>query len=123
MGYGKELKINWSGTVDPALGLKVEVATTTSARITPARGTEMPATINAGRSLDIRYSLDRTSRVSIALFHVNGRKIVDIVNRVEGAGVHNVRWDANANLSHEMCIVAIMAGDKKVIRKVMMLGR
>lgn len=85
--------------------------------------TEPEILIKSGRRLDIRYSLDRPSRVLIALFNVNGQKIVDIVNRTESAGAHTMRWGAGADLSREMYIVTITAGDKKEVRKVMMLGK
>jgi hypothetical protein len=130
MGYGKELKINWAGIVNPATGLHIELTSTpTTGILQPAAiGNELATVINAGRAgrhIDISYSLNRACRVSITLYHVNGQKIAVIVDRVENAGIHNVTWSANANAkaSPAMCIVAITAGDKKVVQKVMVLNK
>ena len=125
MGYGKELKINWSGTVNPATGLSVEVAATptTGIRQSPAAVTGLSAEVRAGKQLDIHYSINRACRVSISIYLVNGRKIASVVDRVEGAGTHNVTWNPGANLSPSLCILKIAAGDKKEVRKVMLQGR
>jgi hypothetical protein len=77
----------------------------------------------AGRQLDIKYSIDRPCRVSIALFHIDGRKMAEIVNEVETAGTYGVTWTGIGKTVSSMCIVAITAGDKKTERKVMLLGR
>ena len=126
MGYGKELKINWSGTVSPSTGLDVEVATTpTTGILRPAAvGAGLSAEIKTGRQLDIRYSINRDCNVSISLYHGNGQKIAAIVDRTENAGTHYVSWSAarNSKVASTMCVVVITAGEQKEVRKVMLLA-
>jgi hypothetical protein len=126
MGYGKELKINWSGKVNPATGLRIEVTSTptTSIRQFMAIGAEPSIAIKTGGQLTISYSIDRTCRASIELFSVNGRRIAVIVDGVEGAGMHTVTWNAQARakIISGPCIVVIKTGERKIARTVMMVG-
>ncbi|MGA2507723.1 MAG: GH116 family glycosyl hydrolase [Chitinispirillaceae bacterium] len=123
MGFGKELKINWTGTAGPG-GLIVEVANTSTAVLSPmATGKELSAVVaRAGRQLVIRYSLGRRCSVSVRLFHINGEKIADLIVGMQNEGVHEVTWSGHA-AAPAACIVEIKAGDLKVVRKVTLMGR
>jgi uncharacterized protein (DUF608 family) len=127
MGYGKELKINWSGTVSPAIGLRIEITSTpTTAVAQPVAATIRSApVIRSGRQIDISYSLDHAGRVSISIFNVNGQKIADVADRTENAGMHHMTWTPAPGMraAFSPCIVAITAGDGKTVRKVMMPGK
>ncbi len=126
MGYGKELKIIWSGTVTPATGLDVEVTsspTVTAIVSSTINKPDFTAEIKAGRQLDISYSLDRSCPVSIALFHPNGRRIATIVDEVQTAGSHVVAWNGNGKIGPGMYVATISAGDRKLLQKVVMLGK
>ncbi len=123
MGYGKELKINWTGSAGPA-GLIVEVAPATTAVLSPrATGKELSAVAaRGGRQLVVTYSLGRSCAVSIRIFNVSGEKIADIPMGRQNEGVHEVTWSGHAEAS-SACIVEIKAGEAKVVRKVTMLGK
>ncbi|MDZ7372241.1 MAG: T9SS type A sorting domain-containing protein [candidate division KSB1 bacterium] len=45
-------------------------------------------------STTISYILDRRAHVNLSIFDVNGRKVTELVNAEQAAGVHAVRWDA-----------------------------
>jgi hypothetical protein len=125
MGYGKELKINWSGKVNPSTGLLVEVTNNPTVAFVsniPAVSA-FAATIKAGKQLSIAYSIGKPCRVSVALYHLDGRKIADISDGFQNAGNHAVAWAGNAGSVSSPCIVSIVAGEKKMAEKVMILGR
>ncbi len=125
IGYGKELKINWSGTVNPATGLAVEVTSTPTTGVARqmAEAGKLFTGIRDGKLLDIRYLVPNTCRVLISLFQVDGRKIADVVDEVQGAGSHNVTLAGKMIAAPAIYIVSITAGNKKTERKVMMVGR
>ena len=123
MGYGKELKINWTGTAGPS-GLTVEVASQ-SAHATLAPGAAnraLSATmVRAGRLLTIRYSLGRSAPVSIRVFRINGEKIAEVAQGVKSAGTHEVRWNGIGTFSSATLIVEIKAGSVKKSYRVLPL--
>jgi hypothetical protein len=123
MGFGKELKINWTGTAGPG-GLIVEVASASTAVLSPmATGRELSAVVaRSGRQLVIRYSLGRSCPVSVRLFHVNGKKIADLAAGMQNEGVHVITWNGHASAS-AACIVEIRAGDLKAVRMVTLMGK
>jgi len=123
MGYGKELKINWTGTAGPS-GLTVEIGNTNAAILSPmVNGKDISATVTqTGRQLVIKYALGRSSQVSIRLFHVNGKKIADLVVGMQNIGEHEVTWNGHLSTSAAY-LVEIKAGNLQTVRKVMMTRR
>jgi hypothetical protein len=45
-------------------------------------------------STTIRYSLPKRSKVALTVYDVRGRLIATLVNRIQPAGVHEIRWGA-----------------------------
>ena len=58
----------------------------------------------------IRYALPRGSHVLLSLYTTLGQRAAELVNREEGPGVHEVRFDAT-NLASGVYIYTIRAGD------------
>ena len=123
MGFGRELKINWTGTAGPG-GLIVEVGNTSASILSPmVNGRDISAIVTqVGRQLVIKYSLGRSSMVSICLFHINGKKIADLAVGMQNEGGHEVTWKGYSS-TPTAYIVEIKAGNLKTVRKVMMTRR
>ena len=115
------------GVTKGALVKRDDNTTITTATIPrpAAADNELNAVITGGKLIDISYFIDHTCHVSIAVYHVNGQKFANVIDRVENAGMKNVVWNANGNTNAAtaLCIVSITAGDKKAALKAMIQGK
>ncbi|MBD3374560.1 T9SS type A sorting domain-containing protein [candidate division KSB1 bacterium] len=50
----------------------------------------------------ITYSLATQSKVTLAIFNINGQKIRELVNRIENAGQHVVTWNGEDERGHKV---------------------
>jgi CSLREA domain-containing protein len=67
-----------------------------SADVSPAGFSLMQNYPNPFRTLtNIQYSLPEKSRVSMAVYSVDGRKITELVNETNPAGSHKIKWNAS----------------------------
>jgi hypothetical protein len=119
MGYGRELKINWTGTAGPA-GLIIEVSNQSAATLSPvAPGKVLSASAaRSGRQIVIRYTLGRDAPVSIRIFRINGGKIADIVCGTQTAGEHEIRWGGRSTFTAGSLIVEVRMGNSREAYKV-----
>ena len=46
---------------------------------------------------NIRYSIPKNSIVSLAIYDILGRQIIQIIDKEISAGMHNVQWDGKNN--------------------------
>jgi hypothetical protein len=68
----------------------------------------------------IRYQLSGVSDVELVVFDLLGREVATLVNRKEGAGIHEVIFDA-AGLSSGVYFYRLAAGDFVSTRKLLLL--
>jgi len=73
----------------------------------------------------IRYELDARSPVTLIIYDISGRKVKQLVNRVQGAGIHNETW-YGANESGEpvasgIYFYRLRAGKREETRKMVLL--
>ncbi|HTM58140.1 MAG TPA: FlgD immunoglobulin-like domain containing protein [Candidatus Udaeobacter sp.] len=54
---------------------------------------ERPAPNPSGAAVMLRYSLPRETRLSLAIYDANGRRVRDLVSGMQPAGDHALRWD------------------------------
>jgi len=122
IGYGKELKINWTGAVTSS-GLAVEIAQSVSTFVkNRAQG---PGTIGviriSGKRVLVPYSLDNAGPVSIALFCLDGRKVKGAIISQE-AGTHEFVLDRSSagfgKLSGSTYLLEINTGEDKKMYKI-----
>jgi hypothetical protein len=63
-------------------------------------------------STTITYDLPEPSHVSLVIFDVLGRKVVELENGVKDAGYHNVQWSTdNGQLSSSVYFARFVATD------------
>ena len=68
----------------------------------------------------INYSLQKTGMVSLSVYNILGQKVATLVNKVENAGVHNIKFNAS-NLTSGVYIYRIQAGSFTQSRKMILL--
>jgi len=73
----------------------------------------------------IKYDLPESANVTINIYDVLGRNISTLVNGLQNAGYHSLRWDAKNNIgeavSAGMYIYTIQAGDYRATKKMVLL--
>jgi len=72
------------------------------------------------RETFIRYHCSEPSKVTIKVFNILGQEIVTLVDKVENAGEHIVRWDAN-EMSNGIYFYRVTIGDFTETRKCMIV--
>lgn len=68
----------------------------------------------------IRYSLPRESNVSIKVHDITGKKVADLLETKQGAGMHELKFDA-AGLSTGIYFYTIKAGTFTQTRKMILM--
>jgi hypothetical protein len=68
----------------------------------------------------ISYQLAEVSRVSLAVYDVSGRKVVDLVTGWRDAGMHAVTFDGS-DLASGIYIARLTAGDFQQTRKLLLI--
>jgi hypothetical protein len=74
----------------------------------------------AGSGSMLEYSLPTASRVSLAVYDVAGQRVAMLEQGSEGAGVHQVRWDAKG-VASGMYFYRLQAGSATVTKSVIIL--
>lgn len=76
-----------------------------------------------GATLRVRYRLESDALVSITLHTLSGKKIANIANRPEKAGMHTTSWDwFSAGFAVQRCCLLVFSVDgKKEVRKIVMM--
>jgi len=69
---------------------------------------------------DIQYQLPKAGLVNIQIYNVIGQEVSTIVNEVESAGPHVIRFDGR-NLSSGMYFYSFRAGDFSSVKKMILL--
>ncbi len=68
----------------------------------------------------IRYSLPKASKVHLTVYNILGQKVMEVVNKKQSAGVHEVRIDAS-QLASGVYLYRIKAGGHVAVRKMVVL--
>ncbi|MBN1309750.1 MAG: hypothetical protein JXA18_17650 [Chitinispirillaceae bacterium] len=122
MGYGKELKINWDGTVTSS-GLTVEVANSVSAVSKPFFQSVSDMVKVSGKQVLVRYAFEKPGPVSIVVYHLDGRKVTGGVFNQE-AGVHEMVLNRTlpgfGNLSGSIYLLEVAARERKEVFKIIL---
>jgi hypothetical protein len=75
-------------------------------------------------STTIAYVLPTQSHAHLALYDLQGRQVESLVNRVQGAGRHQVRWNARNSLGSPIAsgvyFLRLSVGDEVVTRKIVL---
>ena len=73
----------------------------------------------------IKYDLPESANVTINIYDVLGRNISTLVNGLQNAGYHSLRWDAKNNIGESvsagMYIYTIQAGEYRATKKMVLL--
>ncbi len=73
----------------------------------------------------ITYRLTKPQRIRIAVYNVNGERIALLVDRMENAGEHTMRWDgrddAGKPVGTGLYLLYMKAGDKVITRKALLV--
>jgi flagellar hook capping protein FlgD len=99
------ITVNWSGYLAPA--------TTTSVIPGPPSGGDLglQAWPNPARgSTELSFSLDRSQRVLVGVFAVDGRRVRTLSRGVLGAGEHHLTWDGRDDAGHAVANGVYFAG-------------
>jgi len=70
-------------------------------------------------STTIRYSLQTTSMVKLAVYNPLGKEVAILVNKEQPSGTYKINFDAK-NLSSGMYIYKIQAGDFSDVKKMLL---
>ena len=92
----------------------------------PVRFTSYPNFPNPfNPTTQIRYDLPKENIVTITIYDVLGRKIRSLMNNIQAAGYHSVRWDAKNDMGEGvaagMYIYIIKAGEFRATKKMVLL--
>jgi len=68
----------------------------------------------------IEYSLPKSSEVSLIIYNIVGQEVARLIDGVQQAGNHNIKWDAS-NVSSGVYIYRFRAGDFVQTRKMVLL--
>lgn len=77
-----------------------------------------PNPFNAGTT--IRYELPATSKVTLALYDIHGRRVATLVNQRQEKGGHKINWNAEGCASG-VYFGSIQAGDYRDVRKLILI--
>ena len=69
---------------------------------------------------NITYKLAKKEPVELSVYDITGRKIKVLVDTVQNAGAHEVRWSAE-NLSSGVYLLALRAGADALYRKMLLV--
>jgi hypothetical protein len=65
----------------------------------------------------LRYDLPENGNVSLVVYDVNGKELVQLVNTYMDAGYHSIQWDAT-NFASGVYMVKLVAGDFTQTQKI-----
>jgi len=68
----------------------------------------------------IQYNIPEAGHVSLIIYDMLGRKITQLVNVVDDAGYHSVKWDATSYASGAF-FVKMTSGDFTLTQKIMLV--
>lgn len=71
-------------------------------------------------STEITYQLRQSGRVTITVYDASGRRMAELKNRGEEAGIHSVRWDASS-FSTGTYFYRLKLGAFNAVRKMLLL--
>ena len=71
-------------------------------------------------STDIHYSIEKTTNVTISIYDINGRLIVNLVDQIQLEGNHLTKWTPD-NLSSGIYLVKLVADNYIMTKKIILL--
>ena len=71
-------------------------------------------------STEIQYSINNFTNVTISIYNINGRLIVNLVNEMQLEGDHLIKWTPD-NLSSGIYLVKLVADNNIITKKIVLL--
>ena len=76
-------------------------------------------------STTIRYSLARSSRVSMVVYNVTGQKAATLVNWVQGPGIYSLQWNGRGDdgrpLPSGVYLYQLIAANRSMSKKMILI--
>jgi hypothetical protein len=69
---------------------------------------------------NFKYKIPAAGAVDLSIFTTSGQKIATLINRFQSAGIHTIRWDANA-LPSGLYLYRLQAGKYTKIKKLVII--